>query len=90
MILFRGEVLSLKTSADGHVRCRRCMSSDICISWPRDRGVLDLEGDFHLENFRSLNPQSPQQSRQLLHPGRNFRYLQLSEPRGAYSVISKA
>ena len=31
MILFRGEVLSLKTSADGHVRCRRCMSSDICI-----------------------------------------------------------
>ena len=34
--------------------------------------TLDLGGDFHLENFRSLNLQRPQQSRQLSRPGRKF------------------
>ena len=51
MILFRGEVLSLKTSEDGHVRCRRCMPSDICFSWPRGRQVLNFRRKFVFWKF---------------------------------------
>ena len=45
---------------------------DIRICWPRNRGVLDLEGNFHLENLRSLNPQSFPAESPAVAPGEKF------------------